>query len=216
MSIPNGYAGSVLIIQLEDKIVDIVPTDKFWVDYGIDPRFWLGGDGFITKILWEDISTPIDPLSPKNEIIIATGPWTATAAPQAGRAMLGCIDPETGGFGSGSFGWLYPAILKYAGFDIVIIRGKAKKPIYIFIDDKKVVFNDASHLWGRETGETVKMIRKELEERYEGEIRVLSTSVAGENLVTYAPPCADGTSSPGRTGAGAVMASKNLTFISFF
>ena len=96
---------------------------------------------------------------------------------------------------------------------MVIIRGKAKKPVYVFIDDGDVVFKDASRIWGSETGETVRKIREELGERYEGEIRVLCTSVAGENLVKYAPPCADGTSSPGRTGAGAVMGSKNLKAI---
>ena len=213
MSIPNGYAGSVLIIYLGDEKAEIIPTDKFWTDYGIDPRLWLGGDGFITKILWEDFPKAIEPFSPENEIIIAPGPWTATAAPQAGRGMLGCIDPKTGGFGSGSFGWIFPSMIKYSGFDIVIIRGKAKKPIYVFIDDKKVIFKDASHIWGKETGETVRMIREELKERFEGEIRVLSTSIAGEHLVKYAPPCSDGTSCPGRTGAGAVMGSKNLKAI---
>ncbi len=213
MSIPEGYAGNVLIINLAKQKAEILPIDRFWANYGIDPRLWLGGDGFITKILWEDFSTAVDPLGAGNEIIIATGPWTATAAPQAGRAMLGCLSPETGGFGSGSFGWMWPSILKYAGFDIVIIKGKAKKPTYVFIDDHKVLFHDASHLWGKETGETVKLVREELGERFEGEIRVLSISVAGENLVKYSPPCADGTSCPGRTGAGAVMGSKNLKAI---
>jgi aldehyde:ferredoxin oxidoreductase len=213
MSIPHGYAGKALIIDLKKQEANILPMDSFWAKYDINPRLWLGGDGFITKILWGDCDTEINPLGPENEIIIATGPWTATAAPQAGRAMLGCISPETGGFGSGAFGWLFPSILKYAGFDVVIIKSRAKKPVYVFIDDKKIVFKDASHIWGKKTGETVKMIRKELGERYEGEIRVLSTSVAGENLVKYAPPCADGTSSPGRTGAGAVMGSKNLKAI---
>jgi aldehyde:ferredoxin oxidoreductase len=127
--------------------------------------------------------------------------------------MLGCIDPKTGGFGSGSFGWFFPSMLKYAGFDILIIKGRAKKPVYVFIDDRKVTFKDASHIWGKETGETVKRIREELEERYEGEIRVLTTSVAGEHLVKYSPPCSDGTSCPGRSGAGAVMGSKNLKAI---
>jgi aldehyde:ferredoxin oxidoreductase len=213
MSIPAGYAGNVLIINLDNQKIDILPIDKFWDNYGINPRLWLGGDGVITKILWEDFSTPIEPFSPENEIIITTGPWTATAAPQSGRAMLGCIDPKTGGFGSGSFGWVFPSMVKYAGFDIVIIKGKAKKPIYVFIDDSRVIFKDASHIWGKETGETVRMIREELEERYEGEIRVLSTSVAGEHLVKYSPPCSDGTSCPGRSGAGAVMGSKNLKAI---
>lgn len=213
MGIPKGYAGKVAIIELTEQKAQIQPTEIFFKEYGIDPGLWLGGDGVITKVLWKDFPQPVDPLGPENEIIIATGPWTATAAPQAGRAMLGCIDTKTGGFGSGSFGWFFPSMLKYAGFDIVIIRGKAKKPIYVFIDDSKVVFKEASHLWGKETGETVRMIRKELEEHYDGEIRVLSTSVAGEHLVKYSPPCSDGTSCPGRSGAGAVMGSKNLKAI---
>jgi aldehyde:ferredoxin oxidoreductase len=78
------------------------------------------------------------------------------------------------------------------------------------VDDEEVFFKDASRIWGLETSETVKSVREELEESYEGEIRVLSISVAGENLVPYSPPCADGTSCPGRTGAGAVMGAKNL------
>jgi aldehyde:ferredoxin oxidoreductase len=213
MSVPKGYAGSVAIIDLDKEEAQIVPTEKFWRDYDIDPRLWLGGDGFITKILWKDFPKAIDPLSPENEIIIATGPVTATAAPQAGRAMLGCISPETGGFSSGSFGWYFPATLKYAGFDILIIRGKAAKPVYVFIDNKEITFRDASHIWGKETGETVKMIREELKERYEGEIRVLSTSIAGEHVVMYAVACGDGTSCPGRSGGGTVMGAKNLKAI---
>ncbi|MBA7642769.1 putative oxidoreductase YdhV [subsurface metagenome] len=213
MSIPKGYAGNTLIVDLGKQKADILPTDKFLADYGIKPRLWLGGDGFITKILWEDFPRAIDPLSAENEIIITMGPWTATAAPWAGRAMLGCISPETGGFGSGSFGWFFPCTLKYAGFDIIIIRGKAEKPVYIFIDDQNILFKDASHLWGEKTSDTVRIIRNEIGERYESEIRVLSTSIAGEHLVRYAPPCADSTSSPGRSGAGAVMGSKNLKAI---
>ena len=210
MGMPKGYAGKVAIINLIEQKAQIQPTEIFFREYGIDPRLWLGGDGVITKVLWKDFSRPIDPLRSENEIIIATGPWTGTAAPWGSRTMLGCLSPETGGFGSGSFGWVFPPVMKYAGFDIVIIRGKAKKPVYVFIDDQTITFKDAAHLWGKETGETVKAIRAELGENYEGEIRVLSTAIAGEHLVPYAPPCADGTSCPGRTGAGAVMGSKNL------
>jgi aldehyde:ferredoxin oxidoreductase len=210
MGMPKGYAGKVAIINLTEQKAQIQTTEVFFREYGIDPRLWLGGDGVITKILSKDLSGPVDPLDPENEIIIATGPWTGTAAPWGSRTMLGCLGPETGGFESGSFGWVFPAVMKYAGFDIVIIRGKAKKPVYVFIDDQTIFFKDAAHLWGKETGETVKAIRAELGENYEGEIRVLSTSIAGEHLVPYAPPCADGTSCPGRTGAGAVMGSKNF------
>lgn len=210
MSLPEGYAGKVLVVDLSDEKAYVRSTEDFCSDYDINPRLWLGGDGVITKILWKDFPEPVDPLGPRNELVIANGPWTGTAAPWGGRAMLGCLSPETGGFGSGSFGWMYPAALKYAGLDMVIIRGESSTPKYVFIDDRVITFRDASHLWGKETGETVKAIRQELGENYEGEIRVLTTSIAGEHLVPYSPPCADGTSCPGRSGAGAIMGAKKL------
>ncbi|UCC16054.1 MAG: hypothetical protein JSU58_06675, partial [Dehalococcoidales bacterium] len=213
MSIPNGYAGNIAVIDLTSNETQVIPTEEFFTEYDIDPRLWIGGDGFITKILWKDIPGEIDPLGPENEVIIATGPWTATAAPQAGRAMLGCISPETGGFSSGSFGWYFPATMKYAGFDVIIVRGKAENPVYICIDNQEVTIRDASHIWGKETGETVKAIREDVGERYEGEVRVFSISLAGENLVKYAVACGDATSCPGRSGGGTVMGSKKLKAI---
>jgi len=213
MSIPKGYAGNIAVVDLTNNETQVIPTEEFFTEYDIDPRLWIGGDGFITKILWKDIPREIDPLGPENEVIIATGPWTATAAPQAGRAMLGCISPETGGFSSGSFGWYFPATMKYAGFDVIIVRGKAEKPVYICIDNQEVSIRDASHIWGKETGETVKAIREDVGERYEGEVRVLSISLAGENLVKYSVACGDATSCPGRSGGGTVMGSKNLKAI---
>ena len=213
MALAKGYAGKVAIIDLTKLEAAIVPTDRFFKQYGIEPRLWIGGDGFIAKILWKDIPRAIGPLSPENEIVIATGPWTGTAAPQAGRSMLGCISPETGGYSSGSFGWYFPTTLKYAGFDVVIVRGKAARPTYVFMDDDKISFRDASKIWGKETGETVKAIRTELVERFDGEIRVLSIAPAAEHLVLYSPPAGDATSCPGRSGGGTVMGSKNLKAI---
>src|SRR5512146_1255567 len=83
----KGYAGKVAILDLTKAEAKIVPTERFFKDYGIEPRLWIGGDGFIAKVLWKDITKAIDPLSPENEIVIATGPWTGTASPQAGRSM---------------------------------------------------------------------------------------------------------------------------------
>jgi aldehyde:ferredoxin oxidoreductase len=213
MPVPKGYAGKVAFIDLTKPEARVVTTDQFFKEYGIEPRLWIGGDGFIAKILWKDIPKAIDPLSPENEVVIATGPWTGTASPQAGRSMLGCISPETTGYSSGSFGWYFPATLKYAGFDVVVVRGKAAKPTYVFIDDSEITFHDASKIWGKETGETVKAVRTELGERYESEIRVLSIAPAAENLVLYSPPAGDATSCPGRSGGGTVMGSKNLKAI---
>jgi aldehyde:ferredoxin oxidoreductase len=213
MAVPKGFAGQVAIIDLTKKEAKSVPTDAFWKEYDIDPKLWLGGDGVITKILWKDFPRPIDPLGPENEVIVATGPWNATAAPWAGRGMLGCISPEHGGFSSGSFGWHFLAAMKWAGYDYIIVRGKAEKPVYIFLDNQEISIRDASRIWGKETGETVKAIRTELQERFEAEIKILSISVAGENLVKFAPPCTDGVSCPGRSSGGTIMGSKNLKAI---
>jgi aldehyde:ferredoxin oxidoreductase len=213
MPVPKGYAGKVAIIDLTKPEARVVPSDRFFKDYGIDPRLWIGGDGFIAKVLWKDITKAIDPLSPENEIVIATGPWTATSAPQAGRSMLGCVSPETGGYSSGSFGWYFPATMKYAGYDIIIVRGKAAKPTYVFIDDAEITFHDASKIWGKETGETVKAVRDACGERFDGEVRVLSIAPAAEHLVKYSPPAGDATSCPGRSGGGTIMGSKNLKAI---
>ena len=71
MALPKGYAGNVAVIDLTKQKADVIPTERFWKDYDIEPRQWLGGDGFIIKILWKDIPKPIDPLGPENEIIIA-------------------------------------------------------------------------------------------------------------------------------------------------
>jgi aldehyde:ferredoxin oxidoreductase len=97
--LPNRYVGKVALTDLTKQEAKAVPTDRFCKDCDIEPQLWLGRGGFITEIFWKDIMKPIDPLGPENEVIIATGPWTATAGPWAGRAMLGCISPETGGFG---------------------------------------------------------------------------------------------------------------------
>ena len=213
MPIPKGYAKYAAVIDLTTQEIAKIPLDKFFKQYDIEPRMWIGGDGFITKIIWKDIPEAINPLDPENEIVITSGPWTATAAPQSGRGMLGCISPETGGFSSGSMGWYFPATLKYAGYEILVVKGKSETPVYIFIDNDEITIRDASHIWGKETGETIKMIRTELKEHFESEIRVLSISIAGENLVKYAPPCGDATSCPGRSGGGTVMGSKKLKAI---
>lgn len=107
MAIPKGYAKYAAIVDLTTSDIQRIPLEKFFRDYDINPRLWLGGDGFITKILWKDIPRAIDPLSPENEIVLASGPWTGTAAPQAGRSMMGCIGPESEGFSSGSLGWFF-------------------------------------------------------------------------------------------------------------
>ena len=96
MQVPKGYAGHALVIDLGKKEANIRPLGAFLADYDIDPRLWLGGDGFITRILWEDFPAAIDPLGPENEMNYRYRPVDGDGRSQSGRAMLGCISPGDG------------------------------------------------------------------------------------------------------------------------
>ncbi|MFC1872054.1 aldehyde ferredoxin oxidoreductase N-terminal domain-containing protein, partial [Chloroflexota bacterium] len=120
----------------------------------IDPDFarqFVGGMGFGCKILYDEVNPEVDPLSPQNIIVIANGPLTGTHAPCSGRTEITTKDPLTGNISSGNFGGTWGAALKHAGFDLIIIRNRAEKPVYLCINDDTVTIRYASHLWGRDT-----------------------------------------------------------------
>ena len=152
----------------------------------------------------------IDPLSAENKLIFATGSLTGFAIPGTGRNSVGAKSPLTGGFGEAEVGGHWGAELKHAGFDAIIIGGKAKKPVYLWIQDGVVEIKDANHLWGKVTGEAEAIIKKELGDQF---VRVAQIGPGGENLVRYACIINDLRNAAGRTGMGAVMGSKNLKAI---
>lgn len=174
-------------------------------------KLYLGGKGIGTKILWEEVKVKVDPLSPENKLIFVIGPVTGTRLATANRYGVLFKSPLTKCYAeSYSGGHLAPKI-KASGYDVVICEGKAKRPIYIVINEGIVEFKNAENLWGKTTYETEDYIHEE-----EGkDFGVLCIGPAGENLVLFACIENDKWRSAGRCGAGAVMGSKNLKAIAF-
>ena len=178
----------------------------------IDPEFarkYIGGIGFGQKILYDEVGPDTDAYSPENIVIFANGPLTGTHAPTGGRTEIVTKHPLSGGIGTGNTGGVWGAKLKRAGFDMIIIRGKAEKPVYLLIDDDKVAIKDAAHLWGKDARLTTDALHDELSRDF----AVLAIGQAGENLVRYACPLNDYYHVAGRCGAGGVMGSKKLKAI---
>jgi len=173
-------------------------------------RNFLGGLGFAARILFNEVGPKTDPLGPENRLIVATGPVTGTVWPTSGRFMVAAKSPLTDVWGEAHCGGFFGPVLKYAGYDLLIIQGRSKKPVYLQIDDGSVEIRSAKDLWGRNTAETINMIR---EAQNDPQIEVLSIGQAGENLVRFACIVNNYYDAVGRTGLGAVMGAKNLKAI---
>ncbi len=199
-----GYMDKILRVNLTSGRIDVekIP-EKLKKEY-------IGGRGLASKYLFDEIDPAIDPLSPDNKLIFATGPLTGTTAPTGGRYMVICKGPLTGTIASSNSGGFFGAALKRAGYDMVIVEGKSDKPVYLYITDEKVELRDATNLWGKNTHETTDII---LEENGSKSGKVACIGQAGENLVKFACIINDKHRAAGRTGVGAVMGSKNLKAI---
>lgn len=199
-----GLNGQILRVDLSSGKISVEkPETNFY-------RRYFGGWGFIAYYLLKELKPGVDPLGSDNKLIFATGVITGSPVPGSGRSSVGAKSPLTGGFGAAETGGFWGVELKHAGFDAVIIEGKAEKPVYLWIHDGEAEIKSASHLWGKDTGESQAMIRKELGD--DG-IRVAQIGLAGENLVRYACVINDLRDAAGRTGMGAVMGSKKLKAI---
>jgi len=195
------YTGKTLKIDLSLGKVDFFPISEEL------KRKYIGGRGFITHWLFEQVPPEINPLSSKNMIIFACGALTGTLAPTSSRLAVGAKAPETGINSVGNVGGFFGAKLKHAGWDAIIITGKARKPVYILIENEKVEIKNAHHLWGRTTNQTESLIR---EENKDINLSIACIGPAGENQVLVATIIVDRVRSGGRGGLGAVMGSKNL------
>jgi len=173
-------------------------------------RNFIGGRGLNSKVLFDEVGPGIDPLGPENLLIFGVGPLNGTLSPSSSKWTVTAKSPLTGIIGDGCSGSGFGAEMKYAGFDQIIIKGKAKHPIYLWIDDGSVEIRDASHIWGKTTVETEKAIKQDLEDR---EVQVACIGPAGENLVKIACVTSNLYRTAARTGMGAVMGSKNLKAI---
>jgi len=198
------------------KILDVDLSSGKIVKRQIEPQFarkFLGGMGFSCKILYDEVGADVDPFSSENVIIFANGPLTGTRAPCSGRTEITTRSALTGNIGSGNTGGLWGTTLKRAGFDVILVRGQAKRPVYLWINDDIVEIRDAGHIWGKDTGPTSDFLSQESGISLHPKISVLAIGPAGENLVRYACPLNDYHHVPGRCGAGAVMGAKRLKAI---
>jgi len=190
----NGYAGNILRVDLSSEDVSCEPTMKY-------AKEWLGGSGIGQWILYNEVKPWVTPYAPANKLIVGAGPLLGTPGPAASRLSGDSINALTNGVGSSNCDSHFGPGLKFAGYDQIILEGRARKPVYIWITDDHVQIRDATNLWGRTTWETLEAIRHELGD---DDVHVLSIGPAGENLVR-------GTGrAMGRCGLGGVMGSKNL------
>jgi aldehyde:ferredoxin oxidoreductase len=168
-------------------------------------KLYLGGRGLNSYYLYKMIKPDIDPLSPENVLIFGTGFLTGTLVPNSSRFNVSAKSPESGILGDANCGGYFAAEMRYAGFDRIIILGKAKKPCYIYMNDGTIEIKDAKEYWGMDTTEIQQMLRKDL-----GQVESAVCGVAGENLVRFACVRTGVKNAAGRCGLGAVMGAKNV------
>ncbi len=205
----KAYTGKCIRLNLTTgkiKIDTTTLTEDFCKTY-------IGGYGWASKILWDELPAGTDPLSPDNVLIYATGPVPGTILPTSSKYGVFAKSPLTGLFGmaisSGSVGQQ----MKRAGFDMIILTGRAEKPVYLMVDDDDIKLKSAEHLWGKnDCWETEEIIREENDDM---KTAVASIGQAGENLSKIACITNDRNRQAGRTGMGAVMGSKNIKALAF-
>ncbi len=199
-----GYTGKILNVDLTTSKIEVTTFDEKFM------RKYYGGKAFIAHILLKELPENTEPLSEDNILVFATGLLTGMPIAGVPRFVVGAKSPLTGGFGQSEAGGFWGPELKKAGYDAIVVKGKAQKPVYLAIDDDQVTIKDGQSIWGLETGEAQDEIQKELGSKY---FRVLQIGPAGENLVRYACILNNLKHANGRNGLGAVMGSKNLRAI---
>ena len=195
-----GWAGTLLRIDLSAGTVHREPLDEKLC------TLFVGGRGIAAKLLFDEVPPGIEPLSPHNKLIFSCGPLSGTSAPCPARFHVTGKSPLTGIMGNSNAGGYFGPAMKRAGFDHIIIHGKAQEPVYLRIDNDSVEIKSARHLWGKNIREAEAQIKDDCGDR---RVRVAAIGQAGENLVSIANIVHEERSAS-RTGLGAVMGSKNL------
>lgn len=199
----GGYCGKLLVVDLSKGTSSTIELpEKIQQEY-------LGGKGLGAKLLFDQLKSKVDPLSPENVLMFLTGPATGTLIP-CNRFCVVTKSPLTGTFLDSYCGGYFSQEVKFAGYDGLIIKGKSAKPCMIWIDDDNVELKSASHLWGLDTFETYERIKEDIGD---SAVKVSCIGPAGENLVPFALIDCEYHRQAGRGGGGAVMGSKNLKAI---
>jgi len=198
---PYGYHGRILHVDLTaGRITVEEPEDSFY-------RKYMGGSALGAYYLLKETPVGVDPLGPENVLVLALS--AVTGAPISGLSRMTAVakSPLTGAIGDAQCGGFFPAELKFAGFDAIVVKGRAERPVYLWVHDGRAEIRDAAHLWGKVTGEVQAAIRHELGDP---KIEIAQCGPAGENGVRFAAIINMCNRANGRTGMGAVMGSKNL------
>jgi aldehyde:ferredoxin oxidoreductase len=212
---PNGYHGVILEVNLTTGKIEKKPAPKEDIE-----RF-VGGRGLGVKFLWDRLKSPgIDPLSPENPLIFMPGPFSGFPPPASSRTCVVTKSPHTSPVQSehkkastisySNMGGFFGPEIRFAGYDGIVVTGKASSPSYLVIEDEKVEIRDAKKFWGMKTDAFDKAFIEELGDR---RFRTCYVGPAGENLVHYASIINTAGRAAGRGGTGCVMGSKNLKAI---
>lgn len=195
-----GYNDKVLMVDLTTGKMEVEnPGEKMY-------RKYLGGNGLGMYYCMRDIPKGADPLGPENVLALTTGPLVGAPIIGASRMSANAKSPVTNGVGDAQAGGYWAPALKFSGYDAVVVKGKAEKPVYIYIKDGVAEIRDAGHIWGMTTKDYEKKLREEISK----DVVVAGIGPAGENLARFACIINERKHSCGRTGMGAVMGSKNL------
>lgn len=197
----KGYTGRILRVDLSEGTTRVEPLDY------VEARRFIGGRGLGAKMLFDEVPPGTDPLGPDNKLFFVTGPVTGTIVPGSSRYVIVTKSPETNLFLDTYGGGYFPAEIKYAGYDAIVIEGQAQHPTYLWVSDEGTELRDATHLWGKPAYEGESALKEEVGDE---SARVAIIGPAGEKLSNLAVVQNDYYHQCARGGAGAVMGSKRL------
>ena len=196
-----GYHGRFLAVDLDTRETRNLELKDD------DLKKFIGGAALAARLTYDHVKEGMNPLAPDNPLIFAVGPFTGTTIPMVSRGAVCGISPLTGIWGEATTGGVFPFRLKTAGFDGVMVTGRARQPVYLYLHDGTAEIRDASRLWGKDSYQTQDILKDEL--KVTG-LSIACIGRAGENLVNYACVMNDKGRAAGRCGLGALMGSKNL------
>ena len=204
----DGWTGRCLWVNLSEKKHTVQDIERKMLDK------FLGGRGLGVKVYSDEVAPNIDPLGPENKLIFVSGPLVGTGAVTGASCNVVTKSALSGTIACAKMRGHFGAELKFAGFDMIIVEGKAESPVVLSIADDKVSFQPGLELWGRTTSETEAVFKRNLSDQWAArETYLVSIGPAGENLVPLSNIINDGFLSVGGAGIGAVMGSKNLKAI---
>ena len=198
-----SYAGAILWIDLTDRRIEKSRTADYARDY-------IGGFGIATKIIWDKVPPQVAGTDPENVLSINPGPLTGTLLGNKCNIMVKSPLYTNHTMAAAGMGGQFPSELKFAGYDHIVIEGRAEEPVYLLIDNDRVEVRDAGHLWGLTCHETQTRLKRELKDP---DIQIAAIGPAGENLVAYSMVVHDIQNTAAKGGMGAVMGSKKLKAI---